>query len=73
MFQRHYTATSQNYGVVIEESIKTFAAPFSSATELFVIHGGTKVRILDQDSEWLKIELIDGKQGWVPSENIGII
>lgn len=73
MFQRHDIETSHNYGIVTEESMEVFAAPYSGATELFVVHEGTKVRILDYENEWLRIELIDGKQGWVLSKNIGVI
>lgn len=36
-----------------------------SAKDLFVLHEGTKVRILDQVGDWNNIELADGRQGWL--------
>jgi uncharacterized protein YgiM (DUF1202 family) len=38
---------------------------------LFNIHEGTTFSILDSDGNWYKIELIDGKQGWIPRELCG--
>ena len=44
-----------------------------TAKDLFVLHEGTKVRILDQIGEWKNIELSDGRQGWLPSSDMEII
>ena len=41
-----------------------------SATNLFVLHEGTKVRILDSVGQWDNIELADGRQGWLQSTDI---
>lgn len=44
-----------------------------SGTDLFVLHEGTKVRILDQVGDWLNIELSDGRQGWLPASSLELI
>ena len=44
-----------------------------SSQDLFVLHEGTKVRILDQVGPWNNIELSDGRQGWIPSGDIDVI
>lgn len=41
-----------------------------SATNLFVLHEGTKVKILDSVGEWDNIELADGRQGWLQASDI---
>ena len=41
-----------------------------SSTDLFILHEGTKVRILDEVGRWNNIELADGRQGWMPSEDM---
>lgn len=41
-----------------------------SATNLFVLHEGTKVRILDSVGEWDNVELADGRQGWLQASDI---
>ena len=44
-----------------------------SAKDLFVLHEGTKVTVLDNVGGWSNIELSDGRQGWMPSSDIEII
>ena len=44
-----------------------------SGTELFVLHEGTKVKILESVGDWDKIELQDGRQGWSKKSNLEII
>jgi len=73
MIPRHRIETGKNVGIIIHYSVQSLAAPQEGSTELFVVHEGTKVAILDKDGDWLKIELIDGKQGWIPADDLGII
>lgn len=44
-----------------------------SSKDLFVIHEGTKVTILDEVGSWKNIALADGRQGWIPASDIEII
>lgn len=44
-----------------------------SGKDLFVLHGGAKVRILDDVGEWKNISIADGRQGWISSSDIEII
>ncbi len=53
-------------------SVKSSPAS-GSATDLFVLHEGTKVRILDDVGEWKSISLPDGRQGWIRSSDIEVI
>ena len=45
----------------------------ASAKDLFVLHEGTKVKILDEVGGWKNIELADGRTGWVPASDIEVI
>ena len=45
----------------------------TNAKDLFVLHEGTKVEIVDRVGEWINIELSDGRQGWMLSSDIEII
>lgn len=44
-----------------------------TAKDLFVLHEGTKVRILDRIGDWQNIELADGRRGWLPTSDMEII
>ena len=44
-----------------------------AAQDLFVLHEGTKVEVLDQVGSWSNIELADGRQGWIKMTDIETI
>ena len=44
-----------------------------SSTDLFILHEGTVVKVLDEVGDWNNIELADGRQGWILSRNIEVI
>ncbi|MEE9362405.1 MAG: tetratricopeptide repeat protein [Cellulophaga sp.] len=58
--------------VFSEESIVK-SEPNSRSQETFRLHQGTKVNVLDTLNDWKKIQLIDGKTGWIISEDIKIL
>lgn len=44
-----------------------------ASTDLFILHEGTKVTIIDEVGSWNNIELADGRQGWLPSSDLEVI
>jgi hypothetical protein len=44
-----------------------------SSQDLFVLHEGTRVKVIDQVGSWNNIELADGRQGWIPSSDLELI
>lgn len=54
--------------IVMVSSSYIKSAPDASASDLFMIHEGTRLQILDQVGEWNKIRLADGKIGWMEKE-----
>lgn len=71
--QRYFAEVARDSGIVVTTSAKCLAAPHAGSTELFIVHEGTKVSVLEDDQEWTKIELIDGKQGWTAKKNVEVI
>ena len=60
-------------GIVMAERVDVLSAPSSDGTELFVLHEGVKVRIVNRTGEWVEIKLADGKEGWLPKEVLEVI
>lgn len=58
--------------VFAEESVVQ-AEPNNRSEAVFRLHEGTKVTVLEQLNDWQKIELADGKTGWIASEDIKLI
>lgn len=49
------------------------SSPNTGGQSLFIIHEGTDVRILEELGEWSRIELTDGRQGWITSKDVEVI
>ena len=45
-------------------------APTLNSEEVFTLHEGAKVLVLDTVDNWKKIKLVDGKLGWIIAEEI---
>ncbi len=55
--------------IVMVQSVNVKSAPDSNSNDIFLIHEGSKLYLLDKVSEWNKIRLEDGKVGWIESGN----
>ena len=71
--QKIYLLETEEFGVILTPSVTALAEPKISATEVFVIHEGAKVRIERYADEWLEIKLADGKTGWLQKNTLEII
>ena len=49
---------------LISSAISVKSSPDRAATDLFVLHEGTKVHIVSDMDEWFEVSLADGKKGW---------
>ena len=55
-------------GSVVTVPVAEIKSSPGSGVSLFVLHEGTKVKVLDEVGEWDNIELADGRQGWMKKE-----
>ena len=51
--------------IVMTPTVTAKSSPNVSSVDLFVLHEGTKVRIMDSTGEWNKIKIADGSVGWL--------
>ena len=67
-------AESRDAAIVLRPVSSVTSSPSADAAKsLFILHEGTKVRVLDEVSGFTDIELSDGRRGWIPSGDIEII
>lgn len=60
--------------IVMRPVTSVKSSPSSEASkDLFILHEGTKVKIIDEVGSWNNIELADGRQGWIPAGDIETI
>ena len=67
------TGASKDYAVVMVPVSNVKSAPNSTGNNLFILHMGTKIQILEEVQNWIRIELADGRQGWMQSPDVEII
>ncbi len=59
--------------VVMATSAAVSSAPDKSATDLFILHEGTTVQIVDRLDKWSEVTIADGKKGWIENSKIETI
>ena len=67
--QQNYQATSRS-AIIFTPTVSIKSAPGESGTVLFVLHEGTKVKLLDQSNDWINVALPNGNKGWVQETDL---
>ena len=60
--------------IVMESAANVKSTPAKNGTDLFILHEGTKVTVVDDTMrDWKEVRVADGKQGWIEARQIEII
>ena len=62
--QQKRAVTRQDSAIVTSPVCSVKSSPADGGKTVFVLHEGTKIRLLDNVGDWSKIEIADGRQGW---------
>ena len=60
-------------GIIFSSSLIVNSAPVDNSTNLFSLHSGTKIEIIDEIKNWINIRLSDGRSGWIEKENCKVL
>jgi tetratricopeptide (TPR) repeat protein len=61
---------NHNFAIITQPSVTVKSSPSESGTNIFLIHEGLKVQLIDQVGNWYEIRLADGNQGWLQTETL---
>jgi tetratricopeptide (TPR) repeat protein len=65
---------NNNEAIILVPVSTVKSSPDASGNTLFILHEGTKVEFTGEKiGAWTKIELSDGRQGWIQSEDLVVI
>lgn len=67
--QRAYIENNQ-FAIIFGEEVEVRSEPTLRSEVSFELHEGTKAKVLEDYQEWSRIELSNGAQGWLNSEDI---
>lgn len=66
-------AVAADSAIVLLPVSNVKSAPNDTGNNLFILHEGTQVEILESVGQWSRIELQDGRQGWMLSSDFEVI
>lgn len=61
---------SEKPAIVFAEIVEVKSEPQKASATAFMLHEGTKVFVLESMSNWKKIQLTDGTEGWIDKSKI---
>ena len=56
--------------IVFAPTITVKSSPDDKSTDLFVVHEGTKVKLIDNINGWYEIRIANGSVGWLPLTSV---
>jgi tetratricopeptide (TPR) repeat protein len=65
--------TNHQGAVIFAESTYVKSSPDAKSSNLFLLHSGTRVEVLDELQGWKKIRIANGNEGWIESGSVEII
>ncbi len=72
-----YSAVKARYenkfAIILTKEIRIMNEPTAMAKMKFALHEGTKIRVVENNGDWLLIKLDNGNEGWVKINDVGII
>lgn len=66
-FQNYRSYHIDKEAIVFTPTITVKSSPNPNSVDLFVIHEGSKVKIMDEVGEWYEIRIANGSVGWLPA------
>lgn len=60
----------QDEAIIMTPTALVKSSPSENSVDLFVLHEGSKVRVMDGANGWNKIKIADGSVGWLQAEHM---
>jgi len=72
-FTHQAALAESNQAIVLSPEATLHVAPDETADEVFTIHAGLRAKVLDEFEGWTKLQLVDGREGWLSSTAVETI
>ncbi|MGI8892233.1 MAG: tetratricopeptide repeat protein [Bacteroidia bacterium] len=72
-YDRYENLTGGNSAIIFTQSVYVKSSPEEKSTNLFMLHEGTKVEVMDELSNWRKIRIANGNIGWIKEDDLKVI
>ena len=68
--QRNHYQSDQHEAIIFTPTVNIKSSPDENSKDIFVLHEGTKVKLLDVVAEWQEIRISNGSVGWIKALDI---
>ena len=72
-----YSSYQENYNkkeaIIFSSTTIANSAPTNNSTNLFSLHSGSKVEIIDAIGDWINIKIANGNNGWIKESDCKIL
>jgi tetratricopeptide (TPR) repeat protein len=68
--QQKNNIIKHDFGILFPSVIAVKSSPGDSGKDLFVLHAGAKVNIIDSVGDWYEIRIADGNKGWILKDTL---
>jgi SH3-like domain-containing protein len=68
--KQHHRLTERRDAIVMTPSVIVRGAPDDGGSELYVVHEGLKVTVIDSLGQWYSVRVADGNVGWVRQTDV---
>lgn len=72
-FQKSSLEKADNPAIVFTQESTIKVDPNKTSEELFKLHEGTKIQVLEKYNDWYKIEIADKTTGWIFEKDIKLL
>lgn len=69
-YNQYNTRKNTREAIIFAKEIAVKNGPTNNSDSAFTVHEGLKVQLLDTVDSWRKIQLTDGKTGWLPTKDL---
>lgn len=59
-----------DHAIIMTPTVTVKSSPNEASVDLFVLHEGTKVTLMDKTDGWNKIKIANGSIGWLPEQSM---
>jgi len=71
--QRNHYLSSNHEAIIFAQTVNIKSSPDENSKDIFVLHEGTKVTLLDIVADWQEIRISNGSTGWIKMTDIRVI
>ncbi|HXB41918.1 MAG TPA: tetratricopeptide repeat protein [Bacteroidia bacterium] len=71
-FASLHNLNKKTQAIVTNQVVQVLSAPNESGKSKFSLHEGTKLTVLSTNEEWTSIQLANGNEGWIKTQELGL-